>query len=291
MSVSLSVRDQVISEKKMIFPILDELSGILPYYIAGVGIDYDQEPIDRGTDFMGYQWIQCVEGEGLLTIDGNRHKVGKNQGMFLRPNERHEYHATQKTWKVDWVIFHGKQIEVFFESCFLLEKSGVYAISRPEIISDRIHQIYEIEKSEDSLKKISTSQRVYALLMDLMKYVSTHTEKSNEMKYERIQPIINYIENHYQDIITIETLAELIDVTPQYLCTLFKRITSSTIIQYTNMTRIRRSKELLFGNHEIPIKHVAQQVGFSDVSYFCAVFKKLEHITPAEYKNLNSSHV
>ncbi len=77
-------------------------------------------------------------------------------------------------------------------------------------------------------------------------------------------------------------------MTPQYLCTAFKRFTSQTLFEYINMVRIRKSKELLLYNKKIQIKEIAHLVGFQDVSYFCLTFRKLEKMSPTEFRGLHN---
>ncbi|WKL03283.1 AraC family transcriptional regulator [Paenibacillus amylolyticus] len=67
-------------------------------------------------------------------------------------------------------------------------------------------------------------------------------------QYERLKPVLDYIEQHYAEEITLPTLAGLICVTPEYFCHLFKKTTGIRPISYVNQVRVNKSKELLLDN-------------------------------------------
>lgn len=96
--------------------------------------------------------------------------------------------------------------------------------------------------------------------------------------------IRDYIENNYQNQITIPLLANYLSITPEYASNVFKRETGETIISYLNRKRIGIAKELL-QRRGISIQAVAEQVGIVNVAYFSRLFKKTEGISPSEYRS------
>ncbi|MDF2662966.1 MAG: AraC family transcriptional regulator, partial [Paenibacillus sp.] len=63
----------------------------------------------------------------------------------------------------------------------------------------------------------------------------------------------------------------------------FKQYNGKTFIEYRNEIRIRIAKELLAGT-DGKILHIAQEVGFDDLSFFNKLFKQLEGISPGKYR-------
>ena len=104
--------------------------------------------------------------------------------------------------------------------------------------------------------------------------------------YSRLTPVLNYIEEHYAEAITLKELSELLGVTPQHLCTLFRKIMNTRIFEYINLVRIKKSKEFLLDQPGIAIRDVAHTNGFEDVSYFCYIFKRIEKPTPGDFRKL-----
>ena len=82
-------------------------------------------------------------------------------------------------------------------------------------------------------------------------------------------------------------LADIAGLTPQYLCSLFKSITSKTIFEYICLTKIQKSKEILLKSPNLMVKTVAEMSGFNDESYFCVVFKRQEKMSPLEFRRLH----
>lgn len=92
---------------------------------------------------------------------------------------------------------------------------------------------------------------------------------------------IHYIRSHYSDI-SLSDVAEYVNLNPTYFSNLFKRSTGQSYSHYLNKIRIEESKRLLLQNYNI--SEIAQNVGFSDQSYFTNVFKKLEGVPPLRWK-------
>jgi YesN/AraC family two-component response regulator len=86
------------------------------------------------------------------------------------------------------------------------------------------------------------------------------------------------------DEISLEHLASCMDITPQYLCRLFKEAFSVTPFTYLAKYRIKKAKELLLLNKSLTIREVSHAVGYNDVSYFCSLFRKYEGMAPGVFR-------
>lgn len=272
--------------KKMIFPMITEFDMALPYYIIGVGCDYEQERISRPNGFPYYQWIQCRHGSGELKIGTHVYSIAENQGMLLFPEETHEYSAISDSWKVDWIIFGGDNVGDFIRDTAKINGSGVYFITKPHGVSDKISRIYESQSTGNPAKKTEASRMAYEILMDLLEFIADKTDNSISNKYNRLKPVLQHIEDNYHNPLSLTELAAVAGITPQHLCQSFKAITSHTVTEYINLSRIRKSKELIIQYQEMQIKEIATLVGFQDVSYFCAIFRKQVNLSPLEFRNL-----
>ena len=69
------------------------------------------------------------------------------------------------------------------------------------------------------------------------------------------------------------------------MSTLFKERTGQKFVDYLNQVRIEKSKELL-KNTDKKMYQIAKSVGYDNVKYFFRVFKKMEKVTPEEYRNM-----
>ena len=96
----------------------------------------------------------------------------------------------------------------------------------------------------------------------------------------RINNAIHYITKHYAEDITIHTLAEISKLNPTYFGILFKQSMGVTFRQYITSVRLNYAESLLkSGEHNVT--DVTALCGFSDVCYFCRVYKKSRGISPS----------
>jgi YesN/AraC family two-component response regulator len=132
---------------------------------------------------------------------------------------------------------------------------------------------------------LERTKLLFALLLDLKQKLLPAANHEDEM--ERIRPVLRYIELHLHQPIVLKELAEVVSVSPQYLCRLFQRTVHERPVTYINKQRINRSKQLMFSFRGKKIYEIAQAAGFENVSYFCAVFKKVTGMKPEEFKRLH----
>ena len=115
--------------------------------------------------------------------------------------------------------------------------------------------------------------------------VSEHQRKSRV----DIRPVRNYIDDHYQDSITLEELAGTFSISKEYLSSLFKRDNGCTFTEYVTRIRMEKAKELIVEYH-IPLKKVPEMVGYVDVPHFYKSFKRYFGITPGAMKRLTEDN-
>lgn len=95
--------------------------------------------------------------------------------------------------------------------------------------------------------------------------------------------VIQYIEDHYQEDISLDLLADHLSLSRGYLSTYFKEKTGTNFVDYVISYRINKAKEILL-NTDLKVQEVSQLVGYSNVSTFIRVFKKLTGLTPGDFK-------
>ncbi len=277
------------SSKKMIFSVITGMEERLPYYVAGVGLDYEQENISRPMGHPEFQWIQCRSGKGELFIGEMHYTVGAGQGMLLFPNEPHSYHAIGGNWKVDWIIFHGYGLTSYFTQTMGIKSSDVYYVSSQAKITEKIVELYFSLQRGTSATHICSSL-TYQILLDILSLTTKNESSSIDIDFHKLEPVINYINENYHHPLSLEELANIAGITPQYLCNAFKKFTSLTVFEYINLTRIRKSKELLLSNENMLVREIAALSGYSDESYYCAMFRRYEKMSPLEFCSKYRGH-
>jgi Response regulator containing CheY-like receiver domain and AraC-type DNA-binding domain len=92
-----------------------------------------------------------------------------------------------------------------------------------------------------------------------------------------------YIDSHFQDSISLETIAQRFYVSKEHLSRVFKSFFGENISDYILRKRMEKAKELILG-HKMAIKSVSQMMGYEDIAYFYRVFKKHFGVTPGELR-------
>ena len=108
-------------------------------------------------------------------------------------------------------------------------------------------------------------------------------KKGDKSKY--VLQAMGYIGEHYSDPnITVAEIAQSIGISEGHLSHTFKKETDYTLLNYLTRYRIHKAMELL-RDCRVKVYEVAQQVGYKDITYFSATFKKVVGISPSEYQD------
>jgi two-component system response regulator YesN len=103
-----------------------------------------------------------------------------------------------------------------------------------------------------------------------------------------INSVLKQMYNCYNQNITLESIADTIHVNPNYLSRLFKKETGESFSDYLMNIRIAIAKEIL-ARKDISVAKLANEVGYTNASYFCKIFKKNVGISPLQYKKGKNS--
>ncbi|HIW74919.1 MAG TPA: response regulator [Firmicutes bacterium] len=99
----------------------------------------------------------------------------------------------------------------------------------------------------------------------------------------RFLQMMRYIDSHYDQGLTLNQLAEEMNLNANYLSQVFKKETGKTFLKYITDLRIEKAKKLL-DSKNYSISEVASRLGFSDYFYFLKTFKRVTGLTPKQYK-------
>ena len=139
---------------------------------------------------------------------------------------------------------------------------------------DLLLELYNF-KSIDEIKAF-----ILRVIETIVTYINVNCSKRKKTTIEKVKNLIN--QNYNKDI-SIKTVANMLNLTPNYLGYLIKSELNMSFNDYLNKIKIKKAKELLKAGN-LMVYEVAEKVGFSDSKYFSLVFKKNAGISPNEYK-------
>jgi AraC-like DNA-binding protein len=138
---------------------------------------------------------------------------------------------------------------------------------------------YEQKKPGYELWVKASLYRIITLLM--RRHTAPAVNTLEKKRHHQLLPILKYVNDHFEQKITLNKLAVMANLSPHHLCRLFKSITGMPPIEYVNHLRIDAAVKLLQQYH-LPVGEAALAVGFNDSNYFSRLFKKYKNISPTE---------
>lgn len=272
--------------RKMIFPIITEEESKLPFYITSIGSLENQNYVNRPEGYNSYHWLHCTSGSGRLSIGGREYVIDAGTAFLFFPGVPHEYYAVREPWTSFWITFDGCSVPELM-SALGIDNYKIYKITDIKRV-DALHaDIHSAASSEHPLRGIECSHQLYRFLLEVKGFTSTWESRSKNKKYRRLQPILDHIENNYSRDISLSELAVASGITPQHVCRLFREAYHMRPFEYLNRLRLQKAKEMLVSPSNPLLKEIAASAGYNDTSYFCAVFKEHEGMTPVEFKRMH----
>ena len=101
-----------------------------------------------------------------------------------------------------------------------------------------------------------------------------------------ITSAVQYINLHYAEKLTLESLSQIVNYSPNYFQHIFKMIMKDTPQEYITKARINQAK-IFLSLPDYSIQQVSDMCGFDSQAYFSHMFKKHTGLTPKEYKTMH----
>ncbi len=109
-------------------------------------------------------------------------------------------------------------------------------------------------------------------------------QKLESSKKQITTAVIDYIEAHYSEPLTLAVIADSIHISPNYLSKILRKELNAGLPDLLNKTRVENAKKLL-NNPIYRVNEIAYMVGYNSQQYFTNIFKKHTGFTPYEYRN------
>lgn len=158
-----------------------------------------------------------------------------------------------------------------------------------DTLEDIDRALFEHLKSANLLRNIEAAVTWHELenaYMDVILLITSTRVKREDISNYVIKKAINYIRQHYQEGLTQEEVSRVLEITPEYLSTLFNREMGITFTSFLKQFRLSHAKRLLKGT-DMKIYEIAKATGYNDPKYFQRVFKEETGVSPGEYRQMN----
>lgn len=246
--------------------IIDEIT-----HVAITKLEYNEKSQMKMRPWYGI--VFSLGGELLFRHNEKELRLSGGSAIFLPRHTTYEFICTKS----------GSFALINFQAVNELDVKELFVITSARI--DSLHREFKILLQSFSQNEEKTS---YINLSTLYKILSILT---NAVSKEVLPPILSkaveYIESHIAfPTLTNAHIAKAVGISEVYLRKLFSQHLSTSISHYLRIARIEKAKSLL-AETSMSVSEIAEQCGYSNIYYFCRVFKKNMGCTPSVYRNTN----
>lgn len=257
----------------------------LPFYLSGIGVAEHEWHNIRPDGIEFHKIILSASGKGCLIIDGKEHIITEGYGFFIPSNYPHEYYGLDGIWETHWITFGG------FACTETLQSIGfslptIKKLSDTSSLESIFKKMYVTLKTDRISGNLSCSALLYQYILEFYRAFSEKTYSSDSDHSRILMPVFAYIDNNLSHDISMDELCAAAGVSPQHLCRIFRNILNLRPNEYISRKRVQIAKSMLIET-DMPISEIGKAVGYSECSYFGAVFKRIEGISPGEYRKRN----
>lgn len=155
-----------------------------------------------------------------------------------------------------------------------------------------LDEFYRLVTAEQAgLFEVQINRMIYEILFYLGKFWMYEADKAiNYNVYARklgkVQPVISYIQENYQEELSVESIADFFYMSPNYLNKLFQKNLGISILKYIQLVRVNQAQRLLLFTDK-PTHIISETVGFPNEKSFRKAFKEVFQMTPKKYQSDN----
>ena len=210
-------------------------------------------------------------------------------------------------WSLRWCHFYGPSMPAIYAK--YCERGGLPVIRGADVSVDLargadmgrrddvscgadvsqyvaiLTDIYTLASSSDYIRDMRINGKLNDLLTLLMEsswHREAHTNAPKKMEISRVK---SFLDEHYEEKLSLESVASHFFIDKHYLARLFKEQYGVTLVTYLQQVRITHAKRMLRFTDK-SIEEIGLECGIGELNYFSRVFKKLEGVSPSEFRRV-----
>ena len=242
------------------------------------------------------EFTLITRGACLYHIDLVDYEVQEGDLLFIPPLLLHSISAqlkekaTSETYVFHMNFLGGNSADIcsirYFKPIMDREITMPYLMKKDHPAYASLLEIFQQTHALYEEKPAGYELALKALLLQLFFVLLQYSEKNTSPDLgktsDKLKQVLDYIELHYTESITVSELARLCHFSDYYFMRFFKKHMNMTCVEYIVSLRLEKSVEL-FKEGNTSILDVSLSVGFRNLSYFHRAFKKKYHMTPLAF--------
>lgn len=229
-----------------------------------------------------------LRGCGELFYQNQQYAVPEGHFFWVDCQKWQSYrtHPDIGDWHTVWIHFYGGNAPFYYD-LFCKQNGGSPVASLPDNspVPNLICGLLSLNDSADNpqIRDLKAADLLGQLITQCT-LNTMHGSTTGEIP-QTIQDVRTYLEEHYTERLSLDHLGQQFNLNPFYLQKQFKRYIGQSPNEYLIYTRMTKAKALLRQTDK-SISQIAGMVGVDNLGHFTRQFKKLEGITPHEYRKL-----
>ena len=242
------------------------------------------------------------EGEAVFQVYQKSYRVRTGEGFLLNRNVPHSCsspgneHVRYSTILVRPDFLYGDFGSDVERKCFqpFLQNSAIPCIHLTgfdENGKEILQKLNQVEEAFDrkrfcyELKIKGLLYEAFAMILYGHRQELTKFVPANLQELERLEKMLNYLNMHFTEVISLQDLADQVHLSREVCCRLFKKMTGKTITGYLEEYRVNKSFSLVQSG-QYSMTQITEMVGFSNPSRFASAFRKRFGCNPGEYNSV-----
>ena len=219
---------------------------------------------------------------------GSFHLIYKNKTYIAKPGDiillDYQYPHTYQTGpntEFLFIHFNGSNSEEMCESLLEQNDSVIFNCEFNDNIFRILHGIFLLCLNNNTPSESERALSIYSIL--------NYLQQAMENKVELQSPIakaISYIERNTDRVLTLEEIADYVNLSPYYFAHKFKETIGHSPIEYSLNLKIEIAKGLISTTND-PIKSIAYEMGYSNVVSFINIFTRKTGIPPTRFRKIS----
>ena len=239
-----------------------------------------------------YLFHYVISGTGTLFADdskGNTHsyQIKSGQGFMLFPGQISNYTADQNLpWEYTWIEFDGLHAKEAVELSGLSRDHPVYHARSKDLREEMMKEMLYLIEHKD-LPAFHLIGHLYLFLDYLTRSaVNMSVPRGSKLRDFYIKEAISYIEENFQNEISVEDIAKTCGLNRSYFGKIFKDVMGKSPQEFLLSYRMIKATELLKLS-QLSIGDISNAVGYPNQLHFSRAFKKIYTLSPREWRNRN----
>ena len=238
---------------------------------------------------QSYLCFMVEDGEGELVYEGKKYELRSGDVVFIHCRKAYRHSTGMNPnaglWSLRWCHFYGPSMPAIYAK--YCERGGLPVIRGADVsqYAAMLTDIYTLASSSDYIRDMRINGKLNDLLTLLTEsswHREAHTNAPKKMEISRVK---SFLDEHYEEKLSLESVASHFFIDKHYLARLFKEQYGVTLVTYLQQVRITHAKRMLRFTDK-SIEEIGLECGIGELNYFSRVFKKLEGVSPSEFRRV-----